>query len=234
MQLSVGRSVGRSVCRYVGRYVGLSVCRPSLVRPISFDPFTWSIPNLVQGLPSMSRWSLLIFRSSRSNHSSLPNVLSAQYLLTPSLGQYQTWCRGCPQWVDDPYWFSGYMFKGQGQITLLSPLCCPLNIFWPLHLINTILGAGVALNDYMIPIDFQVTYSKVKVKLLFWAHCVVHFIYFNPLVTCFVQVLLLQRFCTMVGIDVSETFLVKTIFFVSKEVQKRKKPVKGRKIIQLI
>ena len=47
----------------VGRYVGLSVCRPSVVRSISFDPFTWSILNLVQGLPSMSRWSFLIFRS---------------------------------------------------------------------------------------------------------------------------------------------------------------------------
>ena len=45
----------------------------------------------------------------------------------------------------------------------------------------------------MIPINFQVTCSKVKVKLLFWAQCVVHFIYFNPLVTCFLQVLLLQR-----------------------------------------
>ena len=50
-----------------------SVCRPSVVWSISFDPFTWSIPNLVQGLPTMSRWSQLIFRShvqrSRSNHS---------------------------------------------------------------------------------------------------------------------------------------------------------------------
>ena len=131
--------------------VGLSVCRPSLVRSISFDPFTWSITNLVQGLPTMSRWSLLIFRShvqrSRSKHSSQPTVLSGQYLLTPSLDQYQTWCRGCPQWVDDPYWFSGHMFKGQGQSTLLSLLCCSLNIFWPLYLINTKLGAGVALNE---------------------------------------------------------------------------------------
>ena len=76
-------------CRSVGRYVGLSVCRPSVVRSISFDPF--SIPNLAQGLT---------------------------------------------QWVDDPYWFSGHMFKGQSQTTLLSPLCCPLHIFWTLHLIN--------------------------------------------------------------------------------------------------
>ena len=73
-----------------------------VVRLIFFGPFTWSIPNLVQGFPSMIRWSLLIFRShvqrSRSNHSSQPTVLSAQYL-------------------------------------------------WPLHLINTKLGVGVALNE---------------------------------------------------------------------------------------
>ena len=93
-----------------------------------FDSFTWSIPNLVQGLPSMSRWSLLIFRShvqkSRSNHSWAQCVL-----LTRSIDQYQTWCKGCPQWVDDPYWFSSQMFKGQGQTTLLSLVCCPLYIF---------------------------------------------------------------------------------------------------------
>ena len=118
-------TVGRSACR--------SVCRPNVVRSISFGPFTWSIPNLVQGLPSLSKWSMLIFRShvqrSRSNHSSQPTVLSAQYLLTPSLDQCQTRCRGCPHWVDDPYLFSGHMFKGLGQTTFLSPLCCPLYIF---------------------------------------------------------------------------------------------------------
>ena len=141
---TVGRSVGTCMS------VSLSVCRPSVVHSISFDPFTWSKQNLVQRLPSMSRWSQLIFRShvqrSRSNHSFQPSVLSAQYLLTPWLDQYQTCSRGCPQWVDDPYWFSGHMFKGR-QTSLSSPLCCPLNIFWPLHLINTKLGAGIALNE---------------------------------------------------------------------------------------
>ena len=131
----------------VGRSVGVSVCRPSVVRSISFDPFNWSIPNLVQGLHHMSIWALRILMSDverlRSNHSSHPTVLSAQYLLTPSLDQYQTWCRGCPQWVDDPYWFWGHLFKGQGQTTLLSPLCCLLSIIWPLHLINIKLGARV-------------------------------------------------------------------------------------------
>ena len=51
---------------------------------ISFDPFTWSIPNLVQVLPSMRRWSLLILRShvqkSRSNHPFEPSVISDQKL----------------------------------------------------------------------------------------------------------------------------------------------------------
>ena len=127
----------------------------------------------------------------RSAGRSVDQVLSAQYLLIPSLDQYQTWCRSCPQWVDDPYWFSGHMFKGQGQTTLLSPLCCQLNIFWPLHLINTKLGAGAALNELMIPIDFQDTCSKVKVKPLLSPVCCP--LYFNPLLTCFGQVWLLQR-----------------------------------------
>ena len=75
--------------------VGRSVCRPSGVRSISFDPFTWSIPNLVQRLPSIRRWSLLIFRShvqrSRSNHSSKSTVLSAQYLWPLHLINTFTW-----------------------------------------------------------------------------------------------------------------------------------------------
>ena len=124
-------TVGRSV----DMVFGLSVCRLSVVRSISFDPFTWSIPILVQGLCPISRWSLLIFRThvqrSRSNHSSQPTALSAQCLLTPSwsLDQYQTWCRGCAQKEDDSYWFSGHMFKGRGQTTLFSQVCCPLYIF---------------------------------------------------------------------------------------------------------
>ena len=73
----------------VGQSVGMLVCILSLVRSISFDPFTWSIPNLVQGLPSMSRWSLFIFRShvqrSRSNYSFEPSVLSTLYILIPWL-----------------------------------------------------------------------------------------------------------------------------------------------------
>ena len=43
--------------------IGRMVCRPCVVRSISFDPFAWFQPNLVQRLPLESRWSLLIFRS---------------------------------------------------------------------------------------------------------------------------------------------------------------------------
>ena len=94
----------------------------------------------------MSRWSLLLFRShvqrSRSNHS------VAQYLLTPSLDQYQTWCRCCPQWEDDPYWFSGNMLKGQGQITLLNPVwflikSCLLSILVVDIDVGVVIGVGV-------------------------------------------------------------------------------------------
>ena len=58
-----------------------------VVRSISFDPFTWSIPYLVQGLRQISRWSLLIFRShvqrSRSNHSL--SQVCCQLILIPCL-----------------------------------------------------------------------------------------------------------------------------------------------------
>ena len=64
----------------------------------------------------------ILFWNCRSVGQSVDQVLSTQYLLTPSLDQYQTWFKGCPQWVDDPYWFSGHMFKGQGQTTLSSPV----------------------------------------------------------------------------------------------------------------
>ena len=121
---------------------------------ISFDPFTWSIPNVVQGLP---------------------------------------------QRVDDPYWFSGHVFKGQGQTTF-SAQC----FFLPLHLINTKLCAGVAHTKIMISIGCQVTCSKVKVKLLFWAQCVVRIfyslVYRYLLRTCFAYTEKLNmNFASLVG-----------------------------------
>ena len=67
-----------------------------VVRSISLDPFTWTIPNLVQGMPLMSRWSLLIFRAhvqrSRSNYFSEPSVLSTIYILIPCLLALDRFC----------------------------------------------------------------------------------------------------------------------------------------------
>ena len=70
----------------------------------------WSlhqINNLVQGLPSMSRWSLWfsghMFKG-QGQTTLLAHCVVRSIFLTPSLN----WCRGCPQWVDSPYWFSGH------------------------------------------------------------------------------------------------------------------------------
>ena len=71
----------------------------------------------------------------------------------------------------------------------------------------------------MIPIDFKVTCSKVKVKPLFRAQCVVCSISFDPftwsipnlvqgLQPCLVHISSNFKFCTKEGIYVSETFLV--------------------------
>ena len=71
----------------------------------------------------------------------------------------------------------------------------------------------------MLPIDFQVTCSKVKVKPLFRAQCVVCSISFDPftwsvpnlvqgLQPCLVHISSNFKFCTKEGIYVSETFLV--------------------------
>ena len=97
-----------------------------------FAKCTWKISRYIFMPPPLDKGGILcrsVCRSvgrsvgrSRSNHSSQPSVLSAQYRLTPSLDQYQTWCRDCTQWVDDPYWFLGHIFKGQGQTTLFSPV----------------------------------------------------------------------------------------------------------------
>ena len=67
-----------------------------VVCSISFDPLTWSIPNLVQGLHPISRWFLLIFRAhvqrSRSNYSSEPSVLFTIYILIPCLLALDRFC----------------------------------------------------------------------------------------------------------------------------------------------
>ena len=59
-------------------------------------------------MPSLKKGAYC-FCNCQSVGRSVDQVLSTQYLLTPSLDQ--TWCRGCPPWVDDPFWFSGQRSK---------------------------------------------------------------------------------------------------------------------------
>ena len=44
---------------------------------------------------------------------------------------YEVTVNRCPQWIDDPSWFSGHMFKGQGQITLEPSVLSILYILIP-------------------------------------------------------------------------------------------------------
>ena len=53
----------------------------------SFDSSSFYAPLVKEGI---------LFCNCRSVGRSVDQVLSAQYLLTPSLDQYQTWCKGCP------------------------------------------------------------------------------------------------------------------------------------------
>ena len=129
----------------------------------------------------MSRWFRSHVQRSRSSHSSQPTVLSAQYLLTPSLDQYQTWCRGCPQWVDDPYWFSGHIFKGQCQTTPQPTVLSDQYLLTPsLDQYQTwCRGWPKWVDD---PYWFSGHIFKGQVKPLFLALFVVRSISFDPLI----------------------------------------------------
>ena len=101
-----------------------------VVCSISFDPFTWSIPNLVQKLRPISRWSLLIFgshvQSSRSNHSSQSTVLSTLYILIPCLLASD---RFCFYREDKPEFctMGAYVFLKHFLFALLLYTLCTLN-----------------------------------------------------------------------------------------------------------
>ena len=44
-------------------------------------------------------------------------IMSVQYILPPLIKSCHTWYSGFPLKIDDAYWFSGQMVKGQGQTT---------------------------------------------------------------------------------------------------------------------
>ena len=85
-------------------------------------------------------------------------AMSAQYFLTTRLESCQTSYSGCQERVDVPYWFSGHIFKGEGQTACLHCACCLLNILWPFDGYQTC---------YTLT-DFRDCFMghKVKVKLL--------------------------------------------------------------------
>ena len=68
-----------------------------------------------------------------------------------------------PLTVDVSYWFSGDMVKGQGQIAGLYTNDVPSVSFDPFV---PKLGTVDAPREWICPMNFQVTWSKVKVKLL--------------------------------------------------------------------
>ena len=139
-------------------------------------------------------------------------MLSAQYLLTPSLDQYQTWCRGCTQWVADPYWFSGHMFKGQGQTTLLGPLCCQLNIFWTFTWSIPNLVQGLPLMSRWSLLIFRSHVQRSRSNYSFEPSVLSTLCILIPWLLASYRFCFYREdkpeFCTMGGIDVSETFLV--------------------------
>ena len=82
---TVGLSVSRSLC--------MLVCRPTVVRSISFDPFTRSIPNLVQGL-MIPIYFQVTFLKVKVKPISRAQCVVCSISFDSSLDQYQTWCRG--------------------------------------------------------------------------------------------------------------------------------------------
>ena len=110
--------------------------------PSAFCVVRWLLCPPTHFMPPLKKEAYCFATDGLSVGRSVDQVLSAHYLLTPSLDQNQTWHRGCPQSVDDSSWFQVTYSKVK-----VKPLFCPLNIFWPLHLINTKLGTGVALNE---------------------------------------------------------------------------------------
>ena len=54
-------------------------------------------------------------------------AMSAQYLLTTLLERCQTWCSDCLKRVDDLYWSSVLIVKGQSQTAGLSNAVCPIS-----------------------------------------------------------------------------------------------------------
>ena len=126
----------------------------------------------------MSKWYLLIFRLHvqrlKSNHSFEPTVLSAQYPWSiPNLVQGLRLMRKWSLLI-----FRSHVFKGQGQTTLLSQLCCPLNTFYHFTCSIPNLVQGLPLMSRWSILIFRSHVQRSRPD-----HCVLRSIIFYPF-TC--------------------------------------------------
>ena len=129
---------------------------------LSPDPYAGKLLNVVQWMPLESRWPILMSRSwSKSNCWFLKQIclLNISWLLCWKVAKLG---------IVNALWFQ-LMFNSHGLRSCSNCWSlnkCPLNIFWlpclkfPKH--RTV----DATKKEMFPIDFLVTLSKVKVKLL--------------------------------------------------------------------
>ena len=145
--------------------VGRSVCRPNDVSSISFDPFAWMLPNIVQWIYLENTWTLLILRShgqrSKSNCWFLYKwcPLNICLLFRWKVDKFSTKVRW-PQLI-----FRIHCQKSRSNFQSLNK-CCPLNISWQLCWKVTKHGTVNTSREYLTALDVQVKYSKVKVELL--------------------------------------------------------------------
>ena len=104
-----------------GQTIGLWT---NVVFLLSFDPSACKLPNLIQWMPLGSKCCLFIFRSQGQTADLCTNVGCSIFYSLLCLKVVKLGTVDAPK-VDDPYWFSGHIDKGQGHTA-----SCPLNISW--------------------------------------------------------------------------------------------------------
>ena len=127
------------------------------------------LPNLVQWMPQVSRWPLLMFRShSQRSRSKLP--VFKKIVLSISLNHIARKLPHLVQWMPVGSIWTLLIFWSHGQRLrsnyCLWKKCCSLHIFRPLCWKVSKLGTVNASIQLITAIEVQLTCSKVKVKQL--------------------------------------------------------------------
>ena len=166
------------------------VCRPSDVCSISFDPFAWKLPKLVQWMFIESRCSLLIFRPQGQRSRIKLLVFDKTAGLWKNVG-----CSISPE----PY--AGKLLNTAQWMPLESRWPILMSRSWSkvkvkLLVFETNLSAQYLLTSLlescqtwyceclMIPTDVQFTWSKVMVKLLVFEQMLSAQYLTSPLLVC--------------------------------------------------